>query len=170
MDSFRMNVSTANALNPDFQAFLDFGKIPSLASQFPNYGIYYLFAFLIAVSCSLLLGKQILFSKPASPSGPKARSLSIDSSKEDSQKGRVKSETPGNESLAVIGMSIKFPQDANSIEGFWNMLMQKKHTKTGFPESRMNAEAFHNPDAAAVRHRVSFKDAMKHDDYENLSQ
>lgn len=51
-----------------------------------------------------------------------------------------------DESIAIIGFSLKFPQDATSSETFWDMLMQKRSACTEFPKDRLNVEAFYHPD------------------------
>jgi len=50
------------------------------------------------------------------------------------------------EPIAVIGMSLKFPKDADSEETFWNMLMEKRCALSEFPPDRLNSRAFHHPD------------------------
>ena len=51
------------------------------------------------------------------------------------------------EPVAVIGFSLKFPQDAISTESFWEMLMEGRCAVTDFPKDRMNREAFFHPDS-----------------------
>ena len=48
--------------------------------------------------------------------------------------------------LAVVGFSLKFPQEATSTESFWSMMVDKRNAMTEFPASRMNVDAFYNPD------------------------
>ena len=50
------------------------------------------------------------------------------------------------EPIAVVGMSLKFPQDAVSEESLWEMLMEKRCASTEFPEDRINANGFHSSD------------------------
>ena len=50
------------------------------------------------------------------------------------------------EPIAIIGLSLKFPQDATSPESFWKMLMERRCASTEFPKDRMNVDAFYNPD------------------------
>ncbi|KAA8905059.1 fatty acid synthase S-acetyltransferase [Sphaerosporella brunnea] len=49
--------------------------------------------------------------------------------------------------IAVIGLSLKFCQDATSPEGFWQMLQEGRSGMTEVPESRYNLESFYHPDA-----------------------
>ena len=55
-------------------------------------------------------------------------------------------ETDILEPLAVVGLSLKFPQDATSAESFWNMLLERRCASTEFPKDRMNIDAFYHPD------------------------
>ena len=59
----------------------------------------------------------------------------------------VRSPDHGNiESVAIIGMSFGFPQDATSSEPFWRMLMEQRNTATNFPTDRLNVDAMYHPD------------------------
>ena len=48
--------------------------------------------------------------------------------------------------IAIIGFSLKFPQEATSAEAFWEMLMDGRNVTTKFPSDRINHEAFRHPD------------------------
>lgn len=50
------------------------------------------------------------------------------------------------EDIAIIGFSLRFPQDAVSPESFWNMLVEGRCAATEVPESRFNINAFYHPD------------------------
>lgn len=50
------------------------------------------------------------------------------------------------EPIAVIGMAVKFPQDASSVEGFWQMLLDGRSSLTEIPKDRMNIDAYYHPD------------------------
>ena len=52
------------------------------------------------------------------------------------------------EPLAVVGFSLKFPQEATTPEGFWNMLMNKRCAMTEWPPNRLNINAFYHPDCS----------------------
>jgi hypothetical protein len=41
-----------------------------------------------------------------------------------------------SEAVAVIGLSLRFPQDASSPAEFWNMLMEGKSARTEVPKDR----------------------------------
>jgi hypothetical protein len=59
------------------------------------------------------------------------------------------------EPLAVIGFSFKFPQGADSVEGLWNILEERRDVVTSWQPDRMNFHAFHpdnNRPEAGVRH------------------
>ena len=49
------------------------------------------------------------------------------------------------ESMAVIGFSTRFPQDATSSEAFWEMLREGRSAMTEVPKDRFNVEAFYHP-------------------------
>ena len=55
-----------------------------------------------------------------------------------------------NSPLAVVGLSLKFPQDAVSPESFWNMLVEGRCASTEFPPDRLNIDAYHNPDTSRL--------------------
>ena len=50
--------------------------------------------------------------------------------------------------IAIVGFSLKFPQDADSAEGFWEMLVNGRSALTGVPPDRFNIDSFYhkNPD------------------------
>ena len=50
------------------------------------------------------------------------------------------------EPVAVVGLALKFPQDATSLDSFWNMLVERRCAMTDFPSSRLNVDAFYHPD------------------------
>lgn len=49
--------------------------------------------------------------------------------------------------LAIIGFSLRFPQDAVSPESFWKLIMEKRCASSDFPASRMNIDAHYHPDS-----------------------
>ena len=51
------------------------------------------------------------------------------------------------EPIAVVGFSLKFPQDATSAEAFWKMLLEGRSALTEIPKDRFNIDAFYHPDA-----------------------
>lgn len=50
------------------------------------------------------------------------------------------------EPLAVVGFSLRFPQEATTPEAFWSMLLEKRCAMTEWPGDRMNSEAFYHSD------------------------
>ena len=49
------------------------------------------------------------------------------------------------EPIAVIGYSLKFPQDATSPEDFWQMLLHGRSAMTEVPKDRWNIDGFYHP-------------------------
>jgi acyl transferase domain-containing protein len=52
--------------------------------------------------------------------------------------------------IAIIGLNLKFPRDANSAESFWEMLENARNASTRVPSSRFNIGAFYHPDPARL--------------------
>jgi Beta-ketoacyl synthase, N-terminal domain len=50
------------------------------------------------------------------------------------------------EPIAVVGFSLKFPQDATSPESFWKMLVEKRCATTQIPEDRLKLDSFYGTD------------------------
>ena len=55
-------------------------------------------------------------------------------------------EPDGLEPIAIIGYSVKFPQNMTSPDSLWKALAERKSAMTEFPKSRLNIDAFYNPD------------------------
>ncbi|KAL8893510.1 MAG: hypothetical protein Q9192_005191 [Flavoplaca navasiana] len=51
------------------------------------------------------------------------------------------------EPIAIIGFSSKFPQDAESPEGFWQLLLDGRSAMTEVPKDRFNIDSFYHPNA-----------------------
>ncbi|KAK3300901.1 uncharacterized protein B0H64DRAFT_449476, partial [Chaetomium fimeti] len=49
--------------------------------------------------------------------------------------------------IAIIGMSFRFPGDANTTEGFWDILSNARSTRTKIPNTRFNPDGFYHPNA-----------------------
>ncbi|PYH68553.1 type I polyketide synthase [Aspergillus vadensis CBS 113365] len=66
--------------------------------------------------------------------------------------------------LAVVGMSLKFPENATSPEAFWEMLVEGRCVSTEFPSTRMNIDAHHDAERSRL-HSVTCRGAhfMKED-------
>ncbi|OJJ38044.1 hypothetical protein ASPWEDRAFT_106140 [Aspergillus wentii DTO 134E9] len=48
--------------------------------------------------------------------------------------------------LAIVGLSLKFPQDAVSPQSFWKMIVEGRCASTDFPSDRLNIDAHYHPD------------------------
>ncbi len=57
---------------------------------------------------------------------------------------------PSTESIAIIGMSCRFPK-ANSLDEFWDLLKNGKDTITEIPKERWNLEKFYDSDPSVER-------------------
>lgn len=51
------------------------------------------------------------------------------------------------EPIAVVGLATRFPQQATSTDGLWELLLQARSTWSSIPKERFNAEAFYHPDS-----------------------
>jgi len=49
------------------------------------------------------------------------------------------------EPIAVIGLALRFPQDATSPQAFWDMLLEGRSAMTEVPKDRWNIDAFYHP-------------------------
>ncbi|KAF4631033.1 hypothetical protein G7Y89_g7101 [Cudoniella acicularis] len=54
------------------------------------------------------------------------------------------------EGLAIVGFSLKFPQEAEDEDSFWTILMEGRNVMTEFPKDRINIDAFYHPDPDRV--------------------
>ena len=50
--------------------------------------------------------------------------------------------------IAIVGYSLRFPQEATSSEAFWRMLVEGRSARTEVPSDRFNVDAFHHPNSA----------------------
>lgn len=57
-------------------------------------------------------------------------------------------ETPYEDPIAIVGMSCRFPQDAENPEKLWEMLLNGRSAATEFSKNRMNVDAHYHPDPA----------------------
>ena len=79
---------------------------------------------------------------------------------------------PELESIAVIGLSLKFPQEAISPDSFWSVLMDARCTMTEVPRDRFNGPAFFHPDSNrldAVSVTLAKRHSHSHEDLLNES-
>ena len=51
-----------------------------------------------------------------------------------------------NEAIAVIGLDLRFPGDASTPEGFYEMLQTGRSALSDIPSDRYNLDAFYHPD------------------------
>ncbi|NER47833.1 MAG: alpha/beta fold hydrolase [Symploca sp. SIO1A3] len=56
-----------------------------------------------------------------------------------------------SESIAIIGMSCRFPKGVNSPETFWHMLFNRVDGITEVPRNRWNIDDYYDPDPDATR-------------------
>lgn len=49
--------------------------------------------------------------------------------------------------IAIVGMSFRFPGEAATTKGFWDVLSKAKSTRTRIPVSRFNPDGFYHPNA-----------------------
>ncbi|KAM7200798.1 hypothetical protein V8F33_003729 [Rhypophila sp. PSN 637] len=49
--------------------------------------------------------------------------------------------------IAIVGMSFRFPGEATTVKGFWDVLSKAKSTRTRIPDSRFNPDAYYHPNA-----------------------
>ena len=54
------------------------------------------------------------------------------------------------EPIAIIGYSLRFPQEADHPEAFWNMLLEGRCASTDIPADRLNIDAFYHPSGDRV--------------------
>ena len=63
-----------------------------------------------------------------------------------------------NEAIAVIGLDLRFPGDASTPEGFYEMLQTGRSALSDIPSDRYNLDAFYHPDqdraGAVSRHHL----------------
>ncbi|ERS99539.1 phenolpthiocerol synthesis polyketide synthase PpsB [Sporothrix schenckii ATCC 58251] len=48
--------------------------------------------------------------------------------------------------IAVVGMSCRFPGDADNVENFWEMIREGKDAWSEIPSDRFNAKGWYHPD------------------------
>jgi acyl transferase domain-containing protein len=47
--------------------------------------------------------------------------------------------------LAIVGLSLKFPEDATDADSFWDMVVNGRNVSTEFPIDRLNIDTFNDP-------------------------
>ncbi|KAL8709002.1 MAG: hypothetical protein Q9220_006211 [cf. Caloplaca sp. 1 TL-2023] len=53
-----------------------------------------------------------------------------------------------DDAVAVIGIGVKLPQNVNSTEAFWQMLVNRQSALSDVPKDRFNVDAFYNADGS----------------------
>ncbi|KAF7949130.1 hypothetical protein EAE96_008299 [Botrytis aclada] len=48
--------------------------------------------------------------------------------------------------IAIVGMSLRFPDTATSADSLWSLLMEGRNTSREFPPGRLDASTFYHPD------------------------
>ena len=52
----------------------------------------------------------------------------------------------GSDPIAVVGFSLKFPEDGDTTEGFWKMLMEARCASSDFPQDRIDISQLYHKD------------------------
>ena len=50
------------------------------------------------------------------------------------------------EPIAIVGLSLRFPQEATTAANFWKLLLKAKCTVTPFPEDRLSVSGNYHPE------------------------
>ena len=49
------------------------------------------------------------------------------------------------DSIAIIGLDFRFPKDADSVQGFWDLILKGESAMTEVPQDRWNVEGYYTP-------------------------
>lgn len=52
--------------------------------------------------------------------------------------------------VVIVGISLKLPGDADSVESFWEMMMRGQTTASEFPKDRLNHAAHYSADSSVM--------------------
>jgi hypothetical protein len=63
---------------------------------------------------------------------------------------RCVQESDGQEAIAIVGLSINFPQNLKSLDSLWDTLLKRKSAMTEIPKSRLNVDNFYDPDTTKL--------------------
>ncbi|EPE26975.1 Thiolase-like protein [Glarea lozoyensis ATCC 20868] len=63
---------------------------------------------------------------------------------------RCVQESDGQEAIAIVGLSINFPQNLKSLDSLWDTLLKRKSAMTEIPQSRLNVDNFYDPDTTKL--------------------
>lgn len=66
----------------------------------------------------------------------------------EAKKGWV--ETDKLEPIAIVGLSVNFPQKITTLDSLWETVADKKSAMTEFPKSRLNLDAFYDTDTEKI--------------------
>lgn len=50
------------------------------------------------------------------------------------------------EPIAIVGLANRFPQQASTAEGLWELLLESRSTWSPIPKERFDSDAFYHPD------------------------
>lgn len=67
------------------------------------------------------------------------------------------------EPIAIIGFSMRFPENATTPEGFWEILQNGRSVMTEVPHDRFKVDGFYDPDASRPDTVRSFTLAKQRD-------
>ncbi|KAJ4863148.1 KR domain-containing protein [Trichoderma breve] len=59
-----------------------------------------------------------------------------------------------DEAIAIVGIACKLPQEASTVEGFWQFLLQGRSAHTPWPEDRFGAGHYHPDNERVGTHSV----------------
>lgn len=60
------------------------------------------------------------------------------------------SDHSGREPLAIVGIGCRLPGGSDSVDSLWNLLCSETDATSVVPESRWNADRYHDPNPAKV--------------------
>lgn len=66
------------------------------------------------------------------------------------------------EPIAIIGLSVKFPQDADSPEAFWQLLLEGRSAMTEVPADRFTIDSFYHENAQRLDTVHQYLDAHRY--------
>ena len=49
------------------------------------------------------------------------------------------------EPIAIVGMSCRFPSEAKSVDGLWDMMAKARKGRSKIPADRFNADTWYHP-------------------------
>ena len=73
--------------------------------------------------------------------------LNTDNLGQDATVGVSSKQIEKMESIAIVGMAARLPQDAVSIEQFWALLHEGRRAASDIPKDRVNMDSFYHPNS-----------------------